>query len=236
MLGKALLYLAAAFACASGARVAEAGAAKGIKRGSAQGACALAKVLDGAGTQQSQRPRQQRRRRNSRQHGSRRQLTRHGDRESRTADSEGHRRQGTGNNEGGGLGRRGGSAARRGSEHVVRAHRDNNRGTRLDKRQRGNSGKLCIDRDGTDEATAADTQDTQYAGQLCDTVNLTANIREELISNDMDLDAAIDKAAKAAVGMMAIMTTLCWAPYCRARKNRRHLNAGTNERGAHYRG
>ncbi|KAH8610052.1 hypothetical protein ERJ75_001140200 [Trypanosoma vivax] len=49
MLGKALLCLAAVLAVASGARVAEAGAAKGIKRGSAQGACALAKVLDGAG-------------------------------------------------------------------------------------------------------------------------------------------------------------------------------------------
>ncbi|KAH8610038.1 hypothetical protein ERJ75_001140900 [Trypanosoma vivax] len=79
------------------------------------------------------------------------------------------------------------------------------------------SGKVCIDKDGDDEATATSTQDTQYAGQLCDTVNLTASMAAALIDNDMDLDAAIAKAAKADLVDMAIMTPLCWAPYCRTR-------------------
>ncbi|KAH8612379.1 hypothetical protein ERJ75_000896000 [Trypanosoma vivax] len=85
MLGKALLCLAAVLAVASGARVAEAGAAKGIKRGSAQGACALAKVLDGAGEAAVAAAAAAAEKAQQSQHGSRRRLTRHGDRESRTA-------------------------------------------------------------------------------------------------------------------------------------------------------
>ncbi|CCD20938.1 hypothetical protein, conserved in T. vivax, (fragment), partial [Trypanosoma vivax Y486] len=198
MLGKALLCLAAALAVASGARVAEAGAAKGIKRGSAQGACALAKVLDGAGeaavaaaAAAAEKAQQSAAWVKEALDEARRQGVARSETVKAIADKAQEVTQVAGLV--GAAAALLGVEASRWSGRIV---------TTIEalgsiSGSAASSGKLCIDKDGSDEATAHSTQDTQYAGQLCDTVNLTASMAAALIDNDMDLDATIAKAAKA---------------------------------------
>ncbi|KAH8610050.1 hypothetical protein ERJ75_001140300 [Trypanosoma vivax] len=218
MLGKALLCLAAVLAVASGARVAEAGAAKGIKRGSAQGACALAKVLDGAGdaavaaaAAAAEKAQQSAAWVKEALDEARRQGVAHSETVKAIADKAQEVTQVAG--------LVGAAAALLGVEASTWSGRIVTTIEALGSisGSAASSGKLCIDKGGGDEATATSTQDTQYAGQLCDTVKLTANMAAALIDNDMDLDAAIAKAAKGGLVDMAIMTPLCWAPYCRTR-------------------
>ncbi|KAH8612385.1 hypothetical protein ERJ75_000895500 [Trypanosoma vivax] len=165
MLGKALLYLAAAFACASGARVAEAGAAKGIKRGSAQGACALAKVLDGAGTAAvaaaaaaAEKAQQSAAWVKEAIDEARRQGVAHSGTVKAIADKAQEITKVAG--------LVGAAAALLGVEASTWSGRIVTTIEALGSisGSAAPGGKLCIDRDGTDEATAADQQDKQYAG------------------------------------------------------------------------
>ncbi|KAH8610048.1 hypothetical protein ERJ75_001139900 [Trypanosoma vivax] len=201
MLGKALLCLAAVLAVASGARVAEAVAAKGIKRGSAQGACALAKVLDGAGeaavaaaAAAAEKAQQSAAWVKEALDEARRQGVAHSETVKAIADKAQEVTQVAG--------LVGAAAALFGLEASTWSGRIVTTIEALGSisGSAASSGKLCIDKDNSDEATATSTQDTQYAGQLCDTVKLTASMAAALIDNDMDLDAAIAKAAKGGLG------------------------------------